>query len=98
MNPRKPSREQEDAEAVLRAVKDAARLGQLRFTNHGRERMGERSAQARDVKCAAASAVSAEWSDEHASWKITGGKDFDGDSLDIAVTVEGAVVRVITVF
>ena len=81
-------------EEVLRTVRDAAALGQLRYTKHGRERMEERGAQARDVQAALMSAASVEWRPDNETWKVSGGNDLDGEPL----LVVGAVVRVVTVF
>jgi hypothetical protein len=60
--------------------------------------MPNRCVQARDVKSAVTSATGAQWKVKDQSWKLTGGTDFDGDQLDVAVTIDGTYVCVVTVF
>jgi hypothetical protein len=43
-------------------------------------------------------AQSATWDTEHNSWKLSGGVDIDSDPLDIAVDINGTIVKVVTVF
>lgn len=87
----------EAAVAALEAARTAAKLRQLDYTIHARERMPERRVQARDVQNAVLTATHATWRPDDRSWKVTGGKDLDGDSLDVAVVIGGNRVRVITV-
>jgi len=70
------------AQAALAAAKAAASLRQLRHSIHAsRDRMPERGVQAHDVACAIQSATQATWRPSDESWKLSGGKDLDGDLL-----------------
>ncbi len=50
-----------------------------------------------DIQEALATATSATFQPNHQTWRIDGGKDFDGDDLTIVVLFEDGVV-VVTVF
>ncbi len=52
----------------------AAKLRQLEYTMHARDRMPERRVQARDVQNAVVTATRATWRDEDRSWKLTAEK------------------------
>jgi hypothetical protein len=60
--------------------------------------MQQRAAQTLDVCEAVLSATEANWSEEEGTWKLTGGKDLDGDVLDVVVVIAGNEVSVVTVF
>lgn len=93
-----PSHELEPNEALATA-KGAAERNQLQYTKHAQfDRMPQRRVQARDVKSAILTSKKATWRNEDKSWKLTGGRDFDGESLDVAIAIEANVVRVVTVF
>jgi hypothetical protein len=79
---------------ALSAIKMAARLRQLKFTDHALERMGLRGATRKDVREALLTSSLAEWSDYHEAWLVSGGVDSELDELRVAVSVlhNGAVV------
>lgn len=81
---------------ALDEIRDAARLGQLRYTKHAQERMHERNAKRADVERACLTATGAVWQRDDV-WKVTGGVDLDGDSLGIIAAIDPGDVWVITV-
>lgn len=84
---------------ALDLARGAARAHQLRYTDHAiLVRMPQRGAQARDVENAVLTSKSATWRPDDRSWKLTGGVDLDGDGLDVAVSITGNEVKIITVF
>jgi hypothetical protein len=83
---------------ALALAQGAARLGQVRLTEHARERALERGVQRCDLESAVRTSMSAVWSAEHGSWRLSGGVDLDGEALAVAVAIDGTVVKVITVF
>ena len=87
-----------DSAEVLQIAAAAARHGQLRITGHARDRMPQRNATLEDIETAVCSATAAKHDPEKGTWKLTGGADIDGDSLDVCVAIEGNVVRVVTLF
>lgn len=87
----------EGTDEVLEKVRHAESAGYCVFTVHARDRMRERNARAADVRNAIRTATSARRR-ENGSWKLTGGKDIDGDDLDFAVDISGDSVRIVTIF
>ena len=66
-------------------------------TRHGQQRMSARNVLPADVKACIATATSAVWDAQEETWRLKGGKDFDGEGLDVVVTVEVDCLRVVTV-
>jgi hypothetical protein len=84
---------------VLEQAKGAARLRQIRVDKvlHARDRSTERNVQSEDIRAAVLSSTSAEWSPAKRTWRLRGGKDLDGDALDVVLAVDENTFRVITV-
>jgi len=86
-----------EAEA-LAVARVAASLRLLFFSRHAEERMGQRRVRARDVSRAILSTKHATWRAKEGNWKFSGGRDVDGEDLDVGVAFEGTTVRICTVF
>lgn len=80
---------------ALRDIRGYAAAGRIAYTRHARERMVERGARAEDVRAALKGAAWCAVADG-GKWKV-GGKDLDGDDLDVVVALGSGVV-VVTVF
>jgi hypothetical protein len=85
------------SEGVIDECRMAGRLDQFRLSGHAQQRCAERGVGRNDVKQALVSCENADWQEEQKTWKITGGRDLDGDALTLAVAVQHGVV-VVTVF
>jgi hypothetical protein len=88
-----PSSRQE----ALNEAKRAAIQRDVRFSRHARERMQERAAGVVDVYEAMWTATSAIQQPPRDKWKLTGGRDRDGDGLDVVVDWTHGEARVVTV-
>lgn len=88
---------------MLDHIKRLAAVHAMRLSIHVvRDRMdpsrpGYRGASYEDIRCALLSAKHAIHQSDKDTWKVTGGRDTDGDSLDVVVVVE-ADVLVVTIF
>ncbi|HMA93050.1 MAG TPA: DUF4258 domain-containing protein [Polyangiaceae bacterium] len=82
---------------VLATAKQAAELRRICLSAHAFKRIQERGVHLADLDSAIKTATHAEWSEEHSSWTLSGGVDFDGDPLRVAVSIEGAKVTIVTV-
>jgi hypothetical protein len=82
-------------EEALRDIRGYAAAGRISYSRHARERMVERNVRAQDVRAALQSASRCTATDG-GKWRA-GGKDLDGDDLDLIVALESGVV-VVTVF
>jgi hypothetical protein len=85
------------AEALLKRVQLAARLGDLITTRHSRERMSSRGASAADIKRAILSATIAIDQPEEQTIRLEGGTDTDGDDLKVVVAEDRRGLRIVTV-
>ena len=85
-------------EQALEIAKGAARTRQAAMTVHALQKMRERNVHANDVRSAILTATTITWRDDDESWRLEGGTDIDGDPLTVALTINGAQVRVVTVF
>ena len=81
---------------VLRDASEAARLGQVFLTRHAEERMDERCVTIDDVLAALETATAAKWDAEKETWRVTGGRDLDGDELRVVIRTPLPVVVVTT--
>jgi len=82
-------------EALERAREDA-KMGRVDRGPHARQRMKERNVQVEDVRRAMMSATKAAHDRENDTWKLTGGKDVDGDGLTVVVAFDPT--RLVTTF
>lgn len=82
-------------EALQRAAL-AGRLGQFEVTSHALQRMRQRNATRRDIRLALESSTVA-IHEVDAKWRLEGGRDDDGDALDLVVVFDGRVL-IVTVF
>ncbi len=92
---------------VLARIQLAAKLGVLRTTKHSRERMGERSVTAEDVREAILTStrvieqLDEEKRDEdgepRVQFRLEGGTDIDGEPLKVVVAEEPRGLRLVTV-
>lgn len=83
--------------ALLDDVKNAARFGQILFSDHADERSSLRNANERDVRCALLSATLATAADK-GRVEVTGGKDRDGEDLTVVVRLIRPGLIVITFY
>jgi len=84
---------------ALAQAKRLAVQGQLRTTGHGRDRKEDRTAHASDIRAAVLSATLATYRDSEDTWRIRGGKDVDGDDLDVVLAFgDDGTARVVTLF
>lgn len=81
---------------ALKIIRAAARFGRLVYTRHAYERMAERNAAAEDVERAIQTATTC-MKQPAGTWKVSGGRDRDGDALDVVCAVAEGVV-VVTLF
>ena len=81
---------------ALREASLAGRSGQFEVSSDCLVRMRQRNVTRRDICLALRSATSAVQQTE-AKWRIDGGRDDDGDSLDVVVAFTSGVL-VVTVF
>ncbi|MCB9589650.1 MAG: DUF4258 domain-containing protein [Polyangiaceae bacterium] len=81
---------------ALQAAQAAAKTRQLLLTMHARESMAKRGVQVVDLNEAIRTAKDAIWSEKEQTWRLSGGKDSEGDDLTVVVCFDPA--RVITVF
>jgi hypothetical protein len=86
-----------DSEALQEAKRLAAQYT-FRVTKHGRGRQGVRTAQVHDIRAAVMSAKTAQYQANEDTWKLRGGRDLDGDDLDVVVAFEDGEMRVVTLF
>jgi hypothetical protein len=84
------------ASEALRDAALAGRLGQFEVSSHCLVRMRQRNVTRRDICLALRSATSAVQQAE-AKWRLNGGRDDDGEPLDVVVAFTGNVL-VVTVF
>ncbi len=82
---------------ALAEIKRLVELERVLYTQHARERMVERGATARDVRCALRSAKLAKWQADRENWRVGGGVDLDGDELTVVVDLLADVI-VVTLF
>lgn len=82
---------------ALAEVHRAGASGDFYVSPHARERQGERSVQRVDLQEAMRTATNATFQSDRDTWRIDGGKDFDGDDLTVVVVFDAGVV-VVTVF
>jgi hypothetical protein len=85
-----------DREALDEA-KRAAIQRNVRFSRHARERMQERAAGVHDVYEAISTAIRAIGQPPRDKWKLMGGRDRDGDGLDVVVDWTDGEARIVTV-
>lgn len=88
----------ERAAEILADAKRAAGLGQVRLTRHAEQRMDERCITVGDVLSALKSARQARYQPDRGTWKLTGGKDIDGDDTDVVIEMPNPNVVVVSVF
>ncbi|MDX2054059.1 MAG: DUF4258 domain-containing protein [Polyangiaceae bacterium] len=93
-----PSKQPLPSSEVLELAKRAAGLRQLRYRRHAHLRMAQRNVSDVDVELAVLSCTRATWRAKEENWKLSGGRDFDGDDLSLGIAVDGATVWICTVF
>lgn len=84
------------ASEALRLAAEDANLRRVDLPPHARLRMRERGAQTEDVRSAMMTATKAKYDPELDRWKLTGGRDLDGDDLTVVVSLVPTCV--VTVF
>jgi hypothetical protein len=92
-NPIVPNTERD----ALAEAKLAAFQHRVRFSRHARERMQERRAGAHDILDVMSSATKAVRQPPRDKRKLIGGKDIDGDGLDLVVDWTDGDARIVTV-
>lgn len=85
------------SDKVLSICRSAAKQqgnGRVRTIGHSRKKQGApwqdaggRNIQWIDLREALLTAANASWQEEKGTWKLTGGRDIDGDPLTVAVVV-----------
>lgn len=83
---------------ALAFAKGAARVRQVRWSGHSRERATQRTVTAEDLREALLSAKKATWQPGERTWKLEGGVDRDGEPLAVVVAIDGNAVRIVTEF
>lgn len=83
--------------AVLEHARQAAGAGHVDYSRHAREQMAKRQVTARDVRNAIVTATQATETDPP-KWKLSGGKDVDGEELAVVVVLSDGRLRVVTTF
>jgi hypothetical protein len=81
---------------ALQAAALAGRLNQFEISSHALQRMRQRNVTLRDIRLALGSATTA-IHEAGTRWRLEGGRDDDGDALDLVVVFNGRVL-VVTVF
>lgn len=75
---------------ALREASQAGRFNQFEISSHARQRMNERNVTRRDICCALQSASDAVMqSAPEERWRLNGGRDDDGDALDVVIVLSG---------
>lgn len=82
---------------LLCRVQLAAKLGEIKTTKHGRERMCDRGVTAADVVHAISTATDAREQPEEQTIRLEGGTDIDGDKLTVVVAEYSRGLRIVTV-
>jgi hypothetical protein len=81
---------------ALQAAALAGRLNQFEVSSHALLRMRQRNVTLRDIRLTLQSATTA-IHEVDTKWRLEGGRDDDGDALDLIVVFNGRVL-VVTVF
>ena len=85
-----------DEATALREIQGYAAAGRIAYSRHADARMQERGVSRHDCRRALATATRAA-SQANETWRVTGGRDVDGDDLTVVVAIEGGVL-VVTVY
>lgn len=80
--------------SICRAAAEQQGNGRVRTTQHSRSKRvapwqgaSGRNISWSDLREALLTAADASWQEEHGTWRLTGGRDIDGDALTVAVVV-----------
>ncbi|MCX5744645.1 MAG: DUF4258 domain-containing protein [Proteobacteria bacterium] len=82
---------------VLDEIRRLVRRGSIVLTRHARDRLAERGASVRDLVAALLGATQASWQVDRANWRVSGGRDLDGDEMTVIVDLVADVI-VVTIF
>lgn len=91
-----PATPDDEASEVLERARVAAARGNVGYSRHALGRMRERGAHAEDVLLAMRGATASSLKD-NGTWRLSGGKDVDGDDLDVVLDVRCDPIRVVTI-